>query len=177
MSESDQKLEKLFGDRKYPKKIMLKRLYGYFKDQRIKLFIAIGLMLLSVACEAAIPYLAKTVTEKLEVAYGSPFTGILTFVIAFLAISVLGQVFLYFQSMILQKVGQKVVYKMRMEVFSHIENMSQNQLNDMPVGALVTRVANYTQSVSELFTTILVNLIKNLLTIVISASLLFSLNY
>ncbi len=177
MSDSNQELEKLFGDRKYPKKVMFKRLYGYFKDQRVRLFVAFILMILSVVCEAAIPYLAKIVTEKLEVAEGQPFTGILTFVIAFLIMSILGQVFLYFQSMILQKAGQKVVYKMRMEVFSHIENMSQNQLNDMPVGALVTRVANYTQSVSELFTTILINLVKNFLTIIISASVLFFLNY
>ena len=40
MSDSNQELEKLFGDRKYPKKVMFKRLYGYFKDQRVRLFVA-----------------------------------------------------------------------------------------------------------------------------------------
>ena len=39
--------------------------------------------------------------------------------------------------------------------------MSQNQFNEMPVGSLVTRVANYTQSMSDLFTNVLVNIVKN----------------
>ena len=177
MGNSNPELEKLFGDHKYPKKVMFKRLYSYFKDERLEIFIAVVLMLLSVFCEAAIPFLAKIVTEKLQDCTGVAFLPILTFVLAFFAMSILGQVFLYFQSMILIKAGQKVVYNMRMEVFAHIENMSQNQLNDMPVGALVTRVANYTQAVSELFTTILVNLIKNILTIVLAASILFFLSY
>ena len=42
-----------------------------------------------------------------------------------------------------------------MEVFEHIENMSQNQFNIMPVGSLVTRLANYTTSMSDLFTNVL----------------------
>ena len=170
-------LDKLFGDRKYPRKQLFKRLYSYFKDQRAKLFLAIALMIFAVVCNAAIPFLAKIVTEKLQDSAGASFIPILTFVIAFLLMNVLGQVFTYFESMILQKAGQKVVYNMRLEVFSHIENMSQNQLNDMPVGALVTRVANYTQAVSELFTTHLVNLCRNLLTIIFAATILFFLSY
>ena len=53
-----------------------------------------------------------------------------------------------------------------MEVFEHIENMSQNQFNMMPVGSLVTRVANYTTSMSDLFTNVLVTLLRNILTII-----------
>ena len=69
--------------------------------------------------------------------------------------------------MILQKSGQRIVYNLRMEVFEHIERMSQNQFNEMPVGSLVTRVANYTASMSDLFTDVLVNLLRNFLTVII----------
>ena len=68
--------------------------------------------------------------------------------------------------MLLQHTGQKIIYKLRMDVFTHIENMSQNQFNEMPVGSLVTRVASYTSSMSELFTSTLVRMIKNILTVV-----------
>ena len=61
---------------------------------------------------------------------------------------------------------EKIVYNLRMEVFEHIENMSQNQFNMMPVGSLVTRVANYTTAMSDLFTNVLVSLLRNALTIV-----------
>ena len=68
--------------------------------------------------------------------------------------------------MLLQHVGQRIIYGMRVEVFSHIENMSQNQFNEMPVGSLVTRVCSYTASMSDLFTNVLVNVLKNLTTVV-----------
>ena len=173
----NKELEKLFGDRKYPKRVLFKRLYRYFKNERLKIFLAFILMLLNVGCDTAIPFIAMKVTEKLELAEGSPFYPILLFVGAFLLMTVLGQTFLYFESMILQKAGQKIVYNLRMEVFAHIENMSQNQFNTMPVGSLVTRVANYTQAVSELFTSILINLLRNLFTIGLAAGMLFYLNY
>ena len=68
--------------------------------------------------------------------------------------------------MLLQHSGQRIIYRMRMEVFTHIENMSQNQFDEMPVGSLVTRVASYTASMSDLFTNVLVNLLRNFLTVV-----------
>lgn len=174
---SVEELEKLFGDQKYPKRELFKRLYGYFKDEVWKIIFAFILMLLNVACDIAIPYIAKLVMGKLEESSGQPFYPILIFVGAFFLMTILGQVFLYFESIILQKSGQRIVYKMRMEVFSHIENMSQNQFNEMPVGSLVTRVANYTQAVSELFTSILVNIARNFLTIVFSFVMLIFLSW
>ena len=63
--------------------------------------------------------------------------------------------------MILQRIGQRIIYQLRVEVFTHIENMSLNQFNEMPVGSLVTRVANYTASMSDLFTNVLEKILKN----------------
>jgi ATP-binding cassette subfamily B protein len=59
----------------------------------------------------------------------------------------------------------------------HIEGLSHNQLHQIPVGKLVTRVANDTNAISMMFTNLLVNLIKNIFTIfgVLGAMLL--LNY
>ena len=53
-----------------------------------------------------------------------------------------------------------------MEVFNHIESMSQNQFDTMPVGSLVTRVASYTAAMSDLFTNTLVNVLRNIFTII-----------
>lgn len=92
-------------------------------------------------------------------------------------LSLINQAFLYFESMILQKAGQKIIYNLRMEVFEHIENMSLDQLNDMPVGSLVTRVCSYTTSMSDLFTNVLVNVIRNVLTIVVVYVVMFTISY
>jgi len=83
----------------------------------------------------------------------------------------------YLQAMILQKTGQKILSQIRLDVFTHIEGLSHEQLNNIPVGKLVTRVSNDPNAISYMFTNILVTLIKNIMVIfgVLGAMLL--LNY
>ena len=87
---------------------------------------------------------------------------IITNSIIYLVIAIVSVGLIYFESMILQKAGQRIILKLRMDVFTHITNMSLNQFTEMPVGSLVTRVASYTQSMSDLFTNLLVNVLKNI---------------
>ena len=72
--------------------------------------------------------------------------------------------------------GQKILSGIRTDLFTHIEKLSHNQLNHIPVGKLVTRVANDTHSISMMFTNVLSNLLKNLLVIIGVVVAMFALN-
>ena len=156
--------EKLFGDKKLPPKLMLKRLMHYILPEWKGFALAFTLILLTVGLEVILPLFVKEYTNAI-----AKESTLLAYVIGlttgYFAIYLVAQVLVYFESMILQHVGQRIVYKLRMEVFEHIENMSQNQFNIMPVGSLVTRVANYTTAMSDLFTNVITTLIRNILTI------------
>ena len=179
--------EKLFGDKKIPMKIMIKRLLGYIRPEWKSFALAFLLILINVGADIALPLFIKDFTnnfglylEGKEVIipfFSKPFVhtvdqldllliATLSLAFGYFALTVISQIIIYFESMILQKTGQRIVYKLRMEVFEHIENMSQNQFNIMPVGSLVTRVANYTTAMSDLFTSVLVALLRNILTII-----------
>ncbi len=82
----------------------------------------------------------------------------------------------YVQAIILQKIGMKILSAIREDVFVHIESLSHNQLNHIPVGKLVTRVTNDTGAISQMFTNILVNLIKNIFVIISVLAAMFALN-
>ena len=82
----------------------------------------------------------------------------------------------YSQALVLQKTGQKILSAIREDIFSHIEGLSHEQLNHIPVGKLVTRVTNDTNHISMMFTNILVNLIKNIFVIVGVMGAMFALN-
>jgi len=71
----------------------------------------------------------------------------------------------YAQSMILQRIGQKILASLRLDIFTHIESLSHAQLNDIPVGKLVTRVCNDTNAISMMFTNVLVTMVKNVMVI------------
>ena len=157
--------EKLFGDKKIPTKIMIKRLMRYILPEWKSFLFAFFLIILNVGVEVILPLFLKEFTDAIA-DYNTALSFIIGLSLGYLGICVINQVFIYFESMVLQKTGQRIVYKLRMEVFEHIENMSQNQFNIMPVGSLVTRVANYTTSMSDLFTNVLVSLLRNALTII-----------
>ena len=72
----------------------------------------------------------------------------------------------YYNTMLLQKAGQKIVYNIRREVFVKIEGLSIAQINKTPVGKLVTRVTSDVNMVNELYTNVIVNLIRYVLTII-----------
>ena len=86
--------------------------------------------------------------------------------IAMFVVTIITQIFAYLEAMILQRCGQRIVYRLRNEIFEHIENMSLNQFNEMPVGSLVTRVTSYTANMSDLFTSVLVSILRNLSTVI-----------
>lgn len=104
------------------------------------------------------------------------FVGILYAAALYLLMLFLGFVFNALDTWLLQKMGQRIIYQMREEVFSHIHSLSLSFFNTTPVGKLVTRVSNDTEAVNELFTTILVKLFKNSVKIVGYAVVMLSID-
>ena len=83
----------------------------------------------------------------------------------------------YLQALILQKTGQKILSQIRLDVFTHIEKLSHDQLNNIPVGKLVTRVTNDPNAISFMFTNIIVTLAKNSMVVVGVLVAMLMLNY
>ena len=144
---------------------MFRRIYRYLKPEMARFVGAMLLILLNVVLDIILPLFVSQITNNLK-SDGINVEFIVGMAVAYLAIGVFNQAFLVWESMLLQKAGQNIIYTLRNEVFSHIEQLSQNQFDEMPVGSLVTRVASYTASMSDLFTNVIVNVIKNVLTVV-----------
>lgn len=158
-------VEKLKGSVHIPTKTMFKRINHYLKPEIARFIGAMLLILVNVALDIILPLFVSKITNNLK-SDGINFEFIIGMAIAYLAIGVCNQGFLVWESMLLQKAGQNIIYRLRNEVFEHIEKLSQNQFDEMPVGSLVTRVASYTASMSDLFTNVIVNVIRNALTVV-----------
>lgn len=158
-------VEKLKGNVHIPTKVMLKRINNYLKPEIARFVGAMLLIVVNVVLDIILPLFISRITNNLK-SDGINLQFIIGMAIAYLAIGVCNQGFLVWESMLLQEAGQNIIYRLRNEVFEHIEKLSQNQFDEMPVGSLVTRVASYTASMSDLFTNVLVNVIRNVLTVV-----------
>lgn len=151
------------ADRKIKDSEIIKRTLPYIKPYFWKLMGILLLMILTIAFDLLASVLPGTITEKLSASIMARKELIAVFVLCGLtfAIQVANVVCVYFTTMSLQKIGQKIIYDLRMDVFKHIETMSLAQINEIPVGSLVTRVTSDTNALSNLFTNTIVNLIKN----------------
>jgi ATP-binding cassette subfamily B protein/subfamily B ATP-binding cassette protein MsbA len=73
--------------------------------------------------------------------------------------------------------GQRSMFDVRTELFRHIQRLSLNFYSQNPIGRLVTRVTNDIEALNEMFTAVLVNLVKDVILIVGTAIILFLLNW
>ena len=73
--------------------------------------------------------------------------------------------------------GQRSMYDVRTELFRHIQKLSLNFYSKNPIGRLVTRVTNDIEALNEMFTAVLVNLVKDVILIAGTAVILFLLNW
>ena len=160
-----EKEENILLDKHLPTFSMIKRSFGYIKPEIKTFILTFVFIIFNVVLSVALPLFIGEITKNLK-SDQINLEYIIFLVIVYFILNFLNQIFLYFETMILQKAGQRIIYKLRMEVYEHVLELSSSQLNHMPVGSLVTRVAYYTTSVSDLFTSVFVKMITNILTIV-----------
>ena len=153
--------------------VLIKRLLNYGRPYLGQFILVFIIMVISIAYDLLSPVLIGNIQDLIKVA-DFPVKKMYLMVGGYAAILVISMVSMYLQTMILQKVGQKILSDLREDVFTHIESLSHEQLNNIPVGKLVTRVTNDTNSISMMFTNVLVTLVKNVMVIVgVFASMLF----
>ena len=155
----------LSGEKPMPFLTTLKRMFPFLKPQLPRFILAFALVILNVAFDVALPMFVSAVTDNLK-SNSIALTIIIGFAVGYITLGAVNQIILYLLSMLLQKAGQSIVANIRIHTFWHIQSLSHRQLDNMPVGSLVTRVTSYTFSLSDLFTEVLVKVIKNVLTIV-----------
>lgn len=156
----------LLVDKKIPTRKLLARTLKYVSGEKKSIIIALLLIIINVIFSVITPRVVGVFTDQMSME--NPVLSVLIIIaVATLVISLITQGIMFLESMILTKAGQRIIYNLRMEIFTHIESMSQNQFNDMAVGSLVTRVCNYTSQLSQFFTNVLVRVLKNLLTIAV----------
>ena len=169
------KKEAIGFDRHMKDSEILIRLIRYAKPY-IPQFLIVGLiMLVSIAYDIVSPLLIGKIEEILSSKF--EMSLLISYIVVYAGVLILSLLATYLQSLILQRIGQKILSSLREDTFTHIESLSHGQLHSMPVGKLVTRVANDTGAISMMFTNLFVNLVKNCFIIVGVFVAMLCLNY
>ena len=104
------------------------------------------------------------------------FRGVLTAGGLYLAALVLLMILNRSQTLLLQKMGQDIIYEIRNDLFRHTESLTMRFFDITPVGKIVTRLTNDVEAINEVFSNILVKLFRNVVKMAGLAVIMISLN-
>ena len=135
------------------------RLLAYLRPHVGTLLLALLLVLITTGSDLLRPIIIGTAMD--EITAGGVFSTVVRYFAIYLALLIVGTLCNAFQMWILQKLGQGIIFKLRNELFAHIHALSLRFFDITPVGRIVTRVTNDVETLNELFSSILVTMVKN----------------
>ena len=144
---------------------MYKRLFKYMKPYIWRYILALVLMAIIVGIDILSPLLISFSLKELGQEVIN-FNKVVMYFVLCLILTLMMYVLQFAQTMLLHYTGQRIVYKIREDVFAHIQSLSHHQFNEIPVGTLVTRDTSDVNVLFQLYTNVIVNLLKNAATIV-----------
>ena len=157
-------------------RVILKRLLQYAIPYKWQFVLTFTLMFLGIALQLVQPFLfgqAFAIFEDSSFDY----QALTTLLLIYAGTTVLAGFVTYNQQMIIQRAGQSIIYDIREKTFNHLEDQSINYLNKVPTGTLVTRITNDTQTLSEMYTSVLVNMTRDIVTILGIMGAIIGINY
>ncbi|HMA67026.1 MAG TPA: ABC transporter ATP-binding protein, partial [Desulfosalsimonadaceae bacterium] len=83
----------------------------------------------------------------------------------------------FYQVFLMETVGQGIMHDLRMHLFSHLQGLSLHFFTQNPTGRLVTRVTNDIQNMHEMFTSVIIFVLKDLFLITGITIVLFSIDW
>nr|WP_300003225.1 ABC transporter ATP-binding protein [Tissierella sp.] len=104
-------------------------------------------------------------------------SNINTIAIYFFIVILFTFIFNYLQVYILNYTGQKIIFNIREEIFNHIQSLNISFFDKNPIGRLVSRVTNDTETLNEMYTSVLINLFKDVFTLIGISIIMIRLNY
>jgi len=121
--------------------------------------------------------LGKISPDKLMSIREKDVAGITRLALIFMGLLVVSIFAGYGHVMSLVVAGQRSMFDVRTELFNHIQTLSLNFFSKNPVGRLVTRVSNDVEALNEMFSAVLVNLVKDFLLIIGTVTILLFMDW
>lgn len=144
--------------------LMLQRLGEYIKPHLVLLLVAASFLLLTLGLDLLRPWIIKTV---IDTAFPAKSLGLIMQYAGLYFGTILISIFaMFIHSFMLQKFGQNIIFEIRNTVFAKIIACTPAHFSELPIGNLVTRVTNDTESLRTLYTDVVLKLGSSVLMII-----------
>ncbi len=154
---------------------LMRRLLGYLRPYRVQVAWALGALIGGSVLQLAQPYLMKVAIDRYIARHD--LSGLNLVALGFLLVLIGSFVFEYLQTYILQFVGQRIMFDMRMQIYGHLQLVDVQFYDRNPVGRLMTRVTTDVDVLNDLFAAGVVSVFGDVFTLVGIMLLLVSMNW
>ncbi|MDX8364734.1 ABC transporter ATP-binding protein [Cytobacillus sp. IB215665] len=84
-------------------------------------------------------------------------------ILVYFALLVVASIFTYGQKFFLETSANRIIKKMRNDVFTHIQKLPIKYFDSLPAGKIVSRITNDTETIKELFVTVLATFVTSII--------------
>jgi ATP-binding cassette subfamily B protein len=152
-----------------------KRVLRFASPYRLELLVFLAVVIADSLIGVATPILAGKVVNQIT-GHGQARVVIqIAFVIAGLA--VIDALLSFAQRWYSARIGEGLIYDMRTQVFAHVQRMPLAFFTRTQTGALVSRLNNDVLGAQQAFTSTLSGLVSNVVSLVLTAGVMFSLSW
>ncbi|HTY60345.1 MAG TPA: ABC transporter ATP-binding protein [Bacteroidota bacterium] len=154
---------------------LMRRMLRYLRPYGLYVAAGIVLSIVVSAMEAVRPYFVKIAVDvNIAQKDGS---GLLRTTLLFLGVMILRGVLQYMNTYLTQWIGQRTIFDLRMEIFSHLQRLGLKFYDRNPIGRLITRVTNDVEVLNDMFSSGIVMVFSDVFTIIGILYFMFSMNW
>lgn len=99
--------------------------------------------------------------EEIFAFYQPEINGLVQLVLFYLGLLIVAIFFQYGQHYLLQRIANRIIQKMRVDVFEHIQTLPIRYFDNLPAGKVVARITNDTETIRDLYVTVLANFVTS----------------
>lgn len=144
---------------------VIMRLFKWIKPYRGKMILSCFIMLFASGISLTSPYLIRMAIDKAIPAQNYKMLIIIASVL--LASTALVRVLLAEKLKIMTRVAQKIIVNIRKDVFTKLQSLPFSYFDSRPHGKILIRVVNYVNSLSDLLSNGIIQLISDLFNIIV----------
>ena len=142
------------------------RLLKYFRYVVPLLLLGVALAILANVAVIAKPFMLETLIDDYITVGNYDMNAITWLGVLYFLIVAGGAAAAYAQSQATRLMGQRLVHRLRTELFGHIQHMSMRFFDQHSSGSLLTRILSDIESISEFFTGVVISLFQQIVLIV-----------
>ncbi len=161
--------EKIAGNA-YDSKL-LGRLAKYIRPYKGIFWVSVVLTILLAAVAPALPLLVEYTLDQYILSGKSE--GLTWMLMVMFALLLAQTIIRYFHTLMTNTLGQSVIRDIRIQVFNHITNLRLKYFDNTPIGRLITRTISDLETIANIFSEGLIQIIGDLLQLVVILGVMF----